>query len=391
MIMNIRYTMIWAIFIKSVKEQLRNIWILVLTVSMAPFFVFVYYLINEASQPHYQALLVNLDQGVQFQGEQINLGKNALVEFQEYTSKIENIPLSIHSVDAQEIAIKEIEAHKAQLLVVIPPDFSQSILMHPSTIPEIEIVGNLTSAGYLISAVWLEEMLNDFMAHQTGRDRLFSVKETALGLSGQIDEFELWMPGMLILSIIMLMFSATIAIIVEVDQGTILRLKLSGIKAWQFLFGVGASQVLVGILAIFLTLGAAAALGFEMRGAFTSFLLIAILTSISMIAFSLILAAATRSVTDVLVVGNFPLFLFMFFSGAAFPISTQPWFYLADYGVSWQTFMSAAPAISALQKISIMGAGLFEVRGELLALTLMTAIYFVIGLWGFKQRHLATS
>ncbi|NQV41162.1 MAG: ABC transporter permease [Candidatus Marinimicrobia bacterium] len=383
--------MIWAIFTKSVKEQLRNFWILILTLSMAPFFVFVYFLINEASQPHYQVRMLNLDEGFHVLGEEINLGDDLLPELQTYIGSVDNIPLSLKSSESRVGAIKEIESHKAHVLVVIPPDFSQTILADSSTTPVIEIVGNLTSTGYLISAVWVGEMLNDFMAQQTGRGRLFVVQETALGLSDQVDEFELWMPGMLILSIIMLMFSATIAIIVEVDQGTILRLKLSGMKAGQFLVGVGASQVLVGIIAIFLTLGAAISLGFEMRGAFSSFLLITLLTSVSMIAFSLILAAATRSVTDVLVVGNFPLFLFMFFSGAAFPISTNTWFYIGDYGVSWQSFMSAAPAISALQKISIMGVGLEDVRGELLALTCMTAVYFVIGLWGFQRRHLRTN
>jgi len=382
--------MIWAIFTKSVKEQLRNIWILILTVSMAPFFVFVYFLINEASQPHYRALIVNLDQGVKMQDEDLNLGNTIPPYFQEYIDGVENMPLSVSSSRTRELAVKKIENSKADLLLVIPDNFTRILLAETPAVPEIEIVGNLTSTGYLISAVWLGEMFNDFMAQQTKQERLYHLKETALGLSGQIDEFELWMPGMLILSIIMLMFSATIAIIVEVDQGTILRLKLSGMKAWQFLVGVGSSQVLVGIIAIFLTLGAATSLGFEMRGAFSLFLLITILTSISMIAFSLVLAAVTRSVTDVLVVGNFPLFLFMFFSGAAFPISPQAWFYLGDYGVSWQTLMSAAPAISALQKISIMGVGLTDVWGELLALVLMTLIYFMVGLWGFQRRHLRT-
>ena len=382
--------MIWPIFIKSVKEQLRNIWILILTVSMAPFFVFVYFLINEASQPHYSVLIVNLDQGTVVQGENINLGNKLLPEFKMYIDGVENSPLSIRSAGSREIAVKQIETRKADVLVVIPANFSRSVLAVPPRAPELEIVGNLTSPGYLISAVWLGELFNDFMTRQTGQERLFVVQETALGISGQVDEFELWMPGILILSIIMLMFSATIAIIVEVDQGTILRLKLSGMRAWQFLVGVGSSQVIVGIIAIFLTLAAATTLGFEMRGSFWSFLLITVLASISMIAFSLILAAVTRSVTDVLVVGNFPLFLFMFFSGAAFPISPQAWFYLGDYGVSWQTLMSAAPAISALQKISIMGVGLTGVGGELLALAVMTVIYFVIGLWGFQRRHLST-
>ena len=382
--------MIWSIFIKSISEQIRNFWILILTVSMAPFFVFVYFLINEASQPHYRALIVNLDQGFERKEGLINVGSSVLPNFQSYLASQENIPLSIHSAATREIAAKKIETRKADVLLVIPANFSQSILAEIPSAPEIEIVGNISSTGYLISAVWLSELLNDFMAQQTGQERLFTIKETALGLSGQVDEFELWIPGMLILSIIMLMFSATIAIIVEVDQGTILRLKLSGMEAWQFLIGVGSSQVLVGLIAIFLTLAAATSLGFELRGSILSFLLITVLTSISMVAFSLILAAVTRSVTDVLVVGNFPLFLFMFFSGAAFPISPKAWFYLGDYGVSWQSLMSPAPAISALQKISIMGVGLDDIQGELLALTLMTAIYFAIGLWGFQRRHLST-
>ncbi len=382
--------MIWSIFIKSIREQIRNFWILILTVSMAPFFVFIYFLINEASQPHYRALIVNLDQGFERKEGLINVGSSVLPNFQSYLASQENIPLSIHSAATREIAAKKIETRKADVLLVIPANFSQSILAEIPSAPEIEIVGNISSTGYLISAVWLSELLNDFMAQQTGQERLFTIKETALGLSGQVDEFELWMPGMLILSIIMLMFSATIAIIVEVDQGTILRLKLSGMEAWQFLIGVGFSQVLVGLIAIFLTLAAATSLGFELRGSILSFLLITVLTSISMVAFSLILAAVTRSVTDVLVVGNFPLFLFMFFSGAAFPLSPKAWFYLGDYGVSWQSLMSPAPAISALQKISIMGVGLDDIQGELLALTLMTAIYFAIGLWGFQRRHLST-
>ena len=246
--------MIWAIFTKSIKEQLRNFWILILTVSMAPFFVFVYFLINEASQPHYRALIVNLDQGLEAPDENINLGRNLLPGFQDFMDEVENIPLSIRSVATRETAIKKIETRKADVLLVVPTNFSQALLSEPATSPKIEIVGNLTSTEYLISAVWLGEMLNEFMAQQASQERLFVVQETALGLSGQIDEFEMWMPGMLILSIIMLMFSATIAIIVEVDQGTILRLKLSGMKAWQFLIGVGSSQVLVRVIVIFLTL-----------------------------------------------------------------------------------------------------------------------------------------
>ncbi|MCF7923426.1 MAG: hypothetical protein K9M55_12070, partial [Candidatus Marinimicrobia bacterium] len=112
--------MIWAIFIKSVKEQLRNFWILILMVSMAPFFVFVYFLINEASQPHYQALILNQDQGTDAMAEQhTNLGSSLLPAFEDYLARVENVPLSIKTASSREMAIKDIETRKADVLVVI--------------------------------------------------------------------------------------------------------------------------------------------------------------------------------------------------------------------------------------------------------------------------------
>ncbi len=383
--------MILAIFKKSIKEQLRNYWVLLLTVSLAPFFVFVYYLINEASQPRYDILILNQDKGIHNADQKINQGKAVLPFVQSTISEILEVPLNVQSVNNREYALELLEQKTADALLVIPYDFSVTLQDSNKITPELEIIGDLTNTSYIISAVWIAEIMNEFMSQSTGKERLYTVKETALGNSGQMSEFDMWMPGMLILAIIMLMFSATIAIITEVDQKTILRLKLSRMKAWHFLIGVGGTQVLVGIISILLTLAAAAALGFEMRGSFAVFLLIAILTSISMIAFSLILASFTRSVTDVLIVGNFPLFLFMFFTGAAFPIQGKALFHVWGYGISWQGLMSPTHAINALNKVSIMGAELSEVRGEILALVVMTIIYFSLGVWAFQRRHLIKS
>ena len=42
--------------------------------------------------------------------------------------------------------------------------------------------------------------------------------ETALGSSGSVDDFNLIVPGILIISIIMLMFTASIAFVAEVEH-----------------------------------------------------------------------------------------------------------------------------------------------------------------------------
>ena len=380
--------MILAIFKKSIKEQLRNYWVLLLTVLLAPFFVFIYYLINEASQPNYDILILNQDKGVIVNEQFLNYGSEIKPFIQKFISEKTEIPLKVHLAITETFALDKLQQKKADVLLVVPADFSKVLSDSFSQAPELEIIGDLTSASYMISAVWLGEFMNEFIMESTDQARLYTVKESALGYSGQVNEFDLWMPGILILAIIMLMFSATIALITEVDQKTILRLKLSRMKAWHFLMGVGGTQVLVGISSILLTLAVAVALGFEMRGSFVAFLLISILTSISMVAFSLILASFTRSVTDVLVIGNFPLFLFMFFTGAAFPMQGKALFHIFGYGISWQGLMSPTHAINALNKVSIMGAGLTDIKGELLALILVTTLYFFIGIFTFHKRHL---
>jgi len=380
--------MIWPVFKKSFREQLRNYWILILTVSLAPFFVFVYYLINEASQPVYDILILNLDEGIVQQDQRVNLGDELLQFMDSLIQTTPGIPIKTSVTHDENSARIQLEQKKADALLILPEKFSETACNPDSTRPELEISGDLSSIPYMISGIWLGEILNRFMMAAIGQEPLYSVKETALGRSGQMSEFDLWMPGMLILSIIMLMFSATIAIITEVDQQTILRLKLSKMRSWEFLMGVGGTQVLVGILSILLTLAAAVSLGFEMQGSYLLFFLIALLTSISMIAFSLILAALTRSVTDVLIVGNFPLFLFMFFTGAAFPMRAKAWFQIDGYGISWQSLMSPTHAINALNKVSIMNSGIAEILPELGSLLVMTFVYFAVGLWAFQKRHL---
>jgi len=104
--------MIWSIFIKSIKEQIRNFWVLMLTVSMAPFFVFVYFLINEASQPQYRALILNLDQGFELQNDLINAGSSVLSGFQASLTSEENIPLTSTPLPPVKSLLKKLRPEK---------------------------------------------------------------------------------------------------------------------------------------------------------------------------------------------------------------------------------------------------------------------------------------
>lgn len=383
---------ILSVIAKSMKEQLRNLWILLLTVSLAPFFVFVYYLITEASQPQYDLILVNEDSGTLVEGDQINKGDGLLEAAKIFANSSDIIPLKIKIIQEREEAIIDLKNKKGDALIIIPSNFSDRLNEVENEAVfngiEIEFIGDITNINYIITAIWGNEILSQYVATVTNKINPVIVKEESLGVSGQLSDFELMVPGLLILSIIMLMLSASIAIIVEVENKTILRLKLSRLTAFEFLSGVGFVQIIVGIISIMLTLWAAMALGFNFTASIYAVLFIAIITSISIIAFSLILAACTKSANEVLIVGNFPLFLFMFFTGAAFPISGEELFSFAGYPITFQGLMSPTHAINALNKLLVMDLAFIDILPEIIALLVITAFYFLVGVWAFNKRHM---
>ncbi|MCX6578738.1 MAG: ABC transporter permease [Candidatus Aminicenantes bacterium] len=377
---------------KSIKEQLRNFWILLLTVTMAPFFIYIYYLINETTKPRFDFLVLNQDQGATILGEKRNYGSDLIESIKKIEQAAAGIPITLAEIGNRAEALNRLKNKDADVLVIIPGDFSGSI--HNLTVSKdgpgvaVELVGDLTDMKYLIGAVCADEAIKDYIFSVTQRTKPVRIIETALGMSGHIDDFDLYVPGLLILSLIMLMFSAAVAIVAEVENKTIIRLKLSKLTALEYLAGVGFVQVLVGIISVLLTLIVAIWLGFSFTGAWWILLLLAVLTGISIIAFSLILAAITKTVNEVLIVGNFPLFLFMFFTGAAFPMRGKELFSLAGYPVTVQGLMSPTHSIIALKKVLIMNMGIKDILPELSALILLTVIYFLVGVWAFSRRHM---
>ncbi|MEA1898122.1 MAG: ABC transporter permease [Bacteroidota bacterium] len=377
---------------KSFKEQIRSYWLLLLTVFMAPFFVFIYYMMSHVTEVHYDIVVVNQDKGFESSSSTFNHGDFLVDLISQAGIDSLEIPLRVKVLKSRKEAEKKLKNKKADALLVLPEDFSErigNVILNPgSRSIQVDFSGDLTSISYMVSAIWTNEILNEYLVEITGMKRLVTIVEIPLGISGKVNDFDLWVPGLLILSIIMLMFTATIAIVAEVENKTIIRLRFSRVTTFELLSGIGLVQIGVGLVSIILTLLVAVLLGFEYVRSLGLFILIAVLTAISIISFSLILAGATKSVNEVLIVGNFPLFIFMFFSGAAFPIKAKELFSIAGYPISWQSLMSPSHAISALNKIWIMGMDFKDIMPELIALLLISILYFLIGAWLFNYRHM---
>jgi ABC-2 type transport system permease protein len=379
---------LWAVIRKSYTEQVRQFWILLLTISMAPFFVGVFYLIYKSTTMNLQVSVVNLDQP-----DLSNGSADYGTELLQYLNTIKNdtLPIEFKQVSTRKIAEDQVQNKKADAMLIIPSGFSDSIrLKLEGSLVRVpfEFSGNLTETNYIVSAILSITYVSGFINTATGTLEPYHFYETPAGQSSKLNDFTLAIPGLLILATIMLMFSGAIAFVAEPEKRTMLRLKLSRVSPLTFLSGVTIIQVLVGLASIVLTLGTAYLFDFNFSGSFLLFLLVCVLTCLSVIGFSLILAGLTKSVNEVLVVGNFPLFLFMFFSGTIFPIKGAILFTLGGYGITIPGLMSTYHGTEALKQILIYEANLMDIWPQLVALAGLTVLYFVIGFGIYQRKHM---
>ena len=185
----------------------------------------------------------------------------------------------------------------------------------------------------------------------------------------------------------MMIFLASMTITREVEAGTFRRLQLTRMTSIEFMGGITCALTLIGLASALLTFLAAIALGFRSQGPLWLGVVIVLLTCISMIGTGLLIARFSRTVTQAFLLANFPLGIFMFFSGAAFPMPRVTLLTIAGQPIGLYDILPATHAVAALNKIFTLGAGLAELGYEICALTFLSLVYFLIGVWLFN-RHL---
>ena len=82
------------------------------------------------------------------------------------------------------------------------------------------------------------------------------------------------------------------------------------------------------------------------------------------------------------------LFLLMFFTGAAFPISGGKLFSVGGKDFMMNHILSPTWAIEALNKVLVSGLEIRETIPEMVAILVLTLVYGFFGTWAFKKRHM---
>jgi ABC-2 type transport system permease protein len=382
-----------TIFIKTCREMSRDLWVLGLTLAFAPLFVYLYWVFTQGGSTSYTILVANQDLGVPLQsGITVTAGQEAIQAIENVRYANENPLLKVKRIDDRTKIDSILKNRGAAAFILIPEDFSQALmaLREGDRSIEIQIIfgGDLSNPYYTVGATLALGAIDNYVIRTTGQQPLIRYTEQPMGASAARTEFEIYVPGILIFSEMMLIFLAAMTVAREIESGALKRLQISPMTSFDLLGGITAAMMLVGVAAVVLTVITAYLLGFRSQGPMWITILIGAVTSLSIFGAGLVVACFSRTVSQAFVVANFPLGLFMFFSGAIFPIPKVALFTLAGHEFGLNDILPPTHAVVALNKVMVLGAGIKDVIFELTALLVLSLLYFFVGVWLFKRLHL---
>lgn len=382
-----------SVFRVSLREQLRSPWDLFLVLIFAPAFIVAYWAFMGGGSTYYPVLVINQDRGHCPLGDRtISCAEQAITAMKSITYESGDALLRIILIEDRSLAEKKLRDRDAAALVIFPQDFTQSIQAalqgQPPTGAAITFVGDLNNPYYSVAGITANSAIDSYIQQVTQQPRPLAIIEQSLGGSSTRSEFESYVPGLLIAAITMMMFSVAIAITHQLEAGIHHRLKITRMTAFDYMGGISLLYILIAIVSLLLSFWTAQILGFRSQGSLTLAIVICIITSFSVVGVGLITACFSGTPARAAIIVNFPLVLLLFFSGSVFPPVKLSLFTIGGHTFRMFDFLPHTHAVVALNKVLSLGGGLGEVTFELVAMTLLSVLYFVAGVWLFKRRHL---
>jgi ABC-2 type transport system permease protein len=386
-----------SVFRKCAREQKRDLWVVGLSLAFAPLFVLIYWMMTGATgSTAYSVLVINHDQKVSLaNGAVFSAGVELEERLRGVTYQNGAPILKIVEATDRPDAETRLRNREATALIIIPTDFSRKLADfrngNVSAATNLTFVGDLTNPYYTVAAVMAMTAADSYTQEFTSAPRPVALVEIPLGASSARTEFENYVPGLLVLATVLMIFQAAMTPARDIESGVMRRLRLTGLSAFDYLGGTTLWMALIAVASVLMTFASAVACGFRSQGNLWVAIVVGVLNSLSIIGLGLIVACFSKTVSHAFVIANFPLGFLMFLSGAAFPLPRTNLFTLFGHGFALPDLLPPTHAVVALNKVFTLGASLGDVAFELSALTVLTLLYFGIGVWVFSKTQMKAS
>ncbi len=380
---------ILSYFNKTFRENLREWKILVMALVFGPFFIYLMYFYFGSSSPTY-SLLVNHPAQERVNGQSAVL--DLISEWKRLTYPDGKPVFNVQETTDLEDATTKLKNRGADLLIQIPAVFSQALQNHihdkKNKPPVLINTGDPANMRYMTAMAFVDYVSFSFVSERAGTELPLNVEVQNLQVARSLSEFDLYVPALLVLAVIMVLFTAAASVIKEVDKGTIKRLILSKLSTFEFLSAISLNQILITTLALSLTFLSALHVGYRTSGSVLLFLFVGGLAGLSVIAISLIVAAMLRTIFELLTVGVFPFFILLFFSESMIPLPRLTLLEVLGHIYYVNDILPTSLAVRAFNKILNFNASIGDLGFELGGIVLLTVVYFIVGVWFFRRRHM---
>jgi ABC-2 type transport system permease protein len=373
-----------ACFIKTFKENLRDWKILILAVVFAPFFIYMMYMyMGDSGSTAFNIALINNDKG--------KLSNELIGEWEKMRTDDGKQVLVIRTITDTLVAKDLIRNKDADLFITIPKSFSDSFNMFISSgkgqVAPLKNYGDQANTRFMGAASFVDFLTFSFISQKTGIELPVNIRYEYAGRGKSLKEFDLYVPALLVLSIIMMLFTAGASIVREVEKDTITRLSLSKLRSAEFMTALTLNQIIIGLICLFLTLLAAFSVGYRTSGSIPLLFLVGAITCFSVISISIITSCFIKTMFGLLTLGCFPFFILMFFSDCFLPLPKINFLRLAGHQVYINDILPTATATRALNKILNYDSGFSDVSFEILWILALSLVYFFLGVWLFKKKY----
>ncbi len=373
-----------SVFWKTTIENVRDWKVLVMTLTFAPFFVALMHFYFEEATVTYRVVVVNHDVGPG--------GAALIAQLGDLRSAEGGTILRVREEGDLAAAQERLRDRAADLVVEIPENFTGALAAYAAGGDDdravIRSYGDPADLNSLLAMAFSDYLAYAYAARVTGDEGPLRVEAVDIGTAPSQDDFARYVPGLLALALMMLMFTAAASIIKEKDKGTLVRLRLSNMTTREWLGAVSLTQCIIGLVAVGITLLTAMAFDYRPAGSLPAAAVVCLVSSAAIMGVSLIVAATLRTVFDLMTIGSFPFFVLMFFSGGMFPIPDVRLFAVGGRAINVNDILPTTHSITAFDRILTSGGGLGDVWFELGAIVLLTLGCFAIGSWMFVRRHM---
>ncbi len=249
---------------------------------------------------------------------------------------------------------------------------------------EYTIRGDAMYLGFIKASAQLESLIIPFLEKEQDKPQHFVVVLKALERPRPASEFDAYVPGMMLMAILLIIPQTAMLIGRERRNRTLRRLELSLLRPAELLGGICLAQLVVAVLQVVVMFAAALLLGFHNRGSLGLAMLIGLCTAFASVGLGLLVGCFIKNDTDALNTGSTVSMLMVFLSGAFFSMPSPVLFNLFDYPVGAFDFIPATNGMLALQQVLSGGAGMGDVWFRVCACLALSLFFFWMGVLIFS-------